>query len=149
MCTVTENTQRFSFEISNNNTVVDRTPKESSFDGRILIVLDGRREGAYDLYPREVQASKPLSARSTQWLPSQKTINVVLCLLISAVSMVIIFAAFPPAIMLALKITTVAIGLISCANNNARSNERREQEESQDEKQSEYIKMNETMQEAQ
>jgi len=149
MCTVTRNTQRFVFEISQNKSVVDKSPNESSFDGRIMVVLDGRKEGAYDLYPKEIQNSKPLAARSTEWLPSQKTINIALCLLISAVSLTLILAVFPPAIMLALKITTVAIGLIACANNNARSNGAPANEDIQVQRTSEYIKLNETAQETQ
>ena len=89
----------------------------SQFDGRYVLVIDQRRD-SIPIY--EPPNGIDLSERKISLFPSQRAINVACSLLIAAFSIAMIFAALPAAILLAIKLSIVAIGLLTCVNNNFR-----------------------------
>ena len=88
---------------------------------RYVLVLDDSPNTIKPEISLSSGSGKKLSERKCCVMPSQRFINVALCILVSAVGVALIVATFPPAIVLALKLVTVAIGLLTCANNNFRS----------------------------
>lgn len=90
---------------------------------RYVLVLDDSPDIIRPEIILSSDSGKKLSERKCSLVPSQRFINVALCLIVSAVGVALIVATFPPAIVLALKLITIAVGILSCANNNFRSSE--------------------------
>lgn len=96
------------------NSILDSEKSESLLTDEISI-------GQYDLvFERE---SKPLYLRAIENITSKKGVNIACCLLSTALTAAAMFFVLPAAIIMAIKIAMLLIGVATCANNNIRGDE--------------------------